>query len=220
MAPLAATRSAADFVAIGFGLVASPIEEDREQMISEARALGLDNEAMALINRLSAATSRLLLSEFKEGYKELARVRRELDQTSWARQIHGEYSGAIASIPEDELRRVGRARFDNLELIWNYDAVAALDRVNVPVLWVLAGEDREAPIETTRTALLKLMKAGKPIEAHLFPGTDHGMVEFVTNADGSRTVTRITDGYLRLLGDWIRGRAVGTYGRAQKLSAR
>ena len=27
----------ADFVAIGFGLVASPIEEDREQMISEAR---------------------------------------------------------------------------------------------------------------------------------------------------------------------------------------
>ena len=57
-------------------------------------------------------------------------------------------------VSEDELRRIGRARFDNLELIWDYDAVAALKRVNIPVLWILAGEDREAPIQTTRTALL------------------------------------------------------------------
>jgi pimeloyl-ACP methyl ester carboxylesterase len=217
VAPLAATRSGADFVAIGFGLVASPIEEDREQMISEARALGLDNEALALINRMSAATSRLLLSGFTRGYKELAQVRRELANTSWSQRIHGEYSGEMLRVSEDELRRIGRARFDNLELMWNYDAVAALKRVNVPVLWILAGEDREAPIQTSRTALLGLMKAGKPIEVYLFPDTDHGMVEFVSNADGSRTPTRITDGYLHLLGDWIQGRATGTYGRAQKL---
>lgn len=220
VAPLAATRSGADFVAIGFGLVASPIEEDREQMISEAHALGLNKEALALINRLSAATSRLLLSEFTEGYRELAQVRRELANTSWAPRIHGEYSGEMVRVPEDELRRIGRARFDNLELIWNYDAVAALKRVNIPVLWILAGEDREAPIQTSRAALLGLMKAGKPIEVYVFPETDHGMVEFVSNADGSRTVTRITDGYLRLLGDWVQGRATGTYGRAQKLELR
>jgi uncharacterized protein len=102
-------------------------------------------------------------------------------------------------------------------LIWDYDSLAALQRVNVPVLWVLAAEDREAPIETTRAALLKLKKAGKPIDVYLFPATDHGMMEFVTNADGSRTVTRITDGYLQLLGDWIKGRVAGPYGRAQKL---
>jgi uncharacterized protein len=217
VAPLAATRSQADFVAIGFGLVASPIEEDREQMISEARASGLDSEALALIDRMSAATSRLLLSQFTEGYEEFAQVQRELAKTSWSRRIHGEYSGEMLRVSESELRRIGRARFDNLELIWNYDAVAALKRVNVPVLWILAGEDREAPIQTSRTALLGLMKAGKPIEVYLFPQTDHGMVEFVTNADGSRTVTRITDGYLRLLGDWIQGHAAGSYGRAQKL---
>lgn len=217
VAPLAATRSQADFVAIGFGLVASPIEEDREQMISEARASGLDGEALALINRMSSATSRLLLSEFTEGYEEFAQVQRELAKTSWSRQIRGEYSGEMLRLSESELRRVGRARFDNLELIWNYDALAALKRVNVPILWVLAGEDREAPIQTSRTALLSLIKAGKPIDVYLFPDTDHGMVEFVANADGSRKATRITDGYLRLLGDWIHRRAAGTYGRAQKL---
>jgi hypothetical protein len=98
-------------------------------MISEARALGLDSEAVALINRMSAATSRLLLSGFTDGYKEAAKVRRELAKRSWSQQIHGEYSGEMLRISEDELRRIGRARFDNLELIWNYDAVAALERV-------------------------------------------------------------------------------------------
>ncbi len=221
VAPLAATRAAADFVAIGFGLVASPIDEDREQMISEARALGLDAGAFALINRLSGATSRLLLSGFSLGYEDLDQVRRELARQPWSQKIRGEYSGEILRMSDEALRRLGRARFDNLELIWDYDAVAALKRVNVPILWVLAGEDREAPIETTRAALLQLKKAGKPIDVYLFPDTDHGMVEFVANPDGSRRITRITDGYLRLLGDWIKAqtadKTAGTYGRAQKL---
>jgi hypothetical protein len=64
---------------------------------------------------------------------------------------------------------------------------------------------------------MSLMQAGKPVEAYIFPETDHGMMEFSTKPDGTRTMTRITDGYLRLLGDWIRGKAAGTYGRAQKL---
>ena len=217
VAPLAATRSPADFVAIAFGLVASPIEEDREQMISEARALGLDGAAFALLNRLSGATSHLLLSGFSQGYEDLDKVRRELAQQPWSQKIRGEYSGEILRMTDDELRRLGRARVDNVELIWDYDAVAALKRVNVPILWVLAGEDREAPIETTRGALLQLKKAGKPIDLYLFPDTDHGMVEFVANPDGSRRMTRITEGYLRLLGDWIKASTSGTYGRGQKL---
>jgi hypothetical protein len=217
VAPLAATRSAADFVAIGFGLVATPIEEDREQMVSEARELGLDAPAFELIDRLSAATSRLVLSGFSQGYDELAKVRGELAQRPWSKRIHGEYSGDILRLSDDELRRLGRARFDNVELIWDYDAIAALKRVKVPVLWVLAGEDREAPIQTTRSALLQLKKAGQPIDIYLFPDTDHGMMEFVSNPDGSRTIMRITDGYLRLLGDWIKDRVAGKYGRAQRL---
>jgi uncharacterized protein len=217
VAPLAATHSAADFVAIGFGLVASPIEEDREQMVSEARALGLDPPAFELINALSAATSRLVLSGFSQGYDELDKVRSQLSRHPWSQRIHGEYSGDILRLSDAELRRLGRARFDNVELIWDYDSIAALERVNVPVLWVLAAEDREAPIETTRAVLLQLKKAGKAIDVYLFPDTDHGMMEYVTNADGSRKSTRITDGYLRLLGDWIKGHVAGKYGRGQQL---
>jgi hypothetical protein len=217
VAPLAATRSDADFVAIGYGLVASPIDEDREQMISEARALGVDAHGFELIEQLSTATSHLVLSGFTQGYEELDKVRAELGKLPWSQRIRGEYSGDILRMPDDELRRIGRARFDNVELIWNYDAVAALKRVNVPILWVLAEQDREAPIETTRAALKQLKKDGKAIDVYMYPDTDHGIMEFVTLPDGSRRVTRITDGYLRLLGDWIKGRVAGKYGRAQKL---
>lgn len=220
VAPLAATRTKADFVAIGFGLVASPIEEDREQMVSEVRAAGLGRDAEALVGRLSDATGKLLLSGFTEGYTELDAVRAEMAGQPWAAKIAGEHSGAIARMPNDALRRVGRARFDNLELIWNYDALAALKKLDAPLLWVLAGEDREAPIETTRGALLGLAKAGKPVDVYLFPQTDHGMWEFTTDASGERQITRITDGYLKLLADWIKRDVRGTYGRAERLTPR
>lgn len=217
VAPLAATRSPADFVAVGFGLVVSPIDEDREQMIDEAREAGLGEEAVAAIERLSLATGRLLTSQFREGFEELEAVRRELDGQPWAEAIHGEFSGRMLRMPEDVLRRVGRPLFDRYELIWDYDAVGALRRVGVPLLWVLAEDDREAPIERTRDALLALIDEGRPIELYMFPDTDHGMFEYETLEDGSRRGTRITDGYLRLLADWIHGVPQGSYGRAVRL---
>jgi uncharacterized protein len=220
VAPLAATRSQVDLVAIGFGLAASPIEEDREQMVAEVRSAGLGKDAEALVGRLSQATARLLLSNFTQGYDALDAVRREMAGQAWAAKIEGEYSGSIARTPNDQLKRIGRARFDNLELIWDYDAVESLRKLDARLLWVLAGEDREAPIETTRGALLGLAKQGKPFDIYLFPDTDHGMFEFTTKADGSRNMTRITDGYLKLLGDWIKGRPSGGYGRANMLNPR
>jgi hypothetical protein len=43
------------------------------------------------------------------------------------------------------------------------------------------------------------------------------MVEFRVNADGSRTATRITEGYLRLLGDWVKDGIGEGYGRGVRV---
>lgn len=220
VAPLAATRAPADFVAVGFGLVVSPIDEDREQMHAEARAAGLGADAEAALDRLSRATATLLTSHFQRGYEDLDAVRRDLAGHAWMAEIHGEHSGAMLRTADADLRRIGRARFDNLELIWDYDARAALERLSVPLLWVLAEQDREAPIARSRDTLAALAADGRPIDLYLFPDTDHGMLEFTTRADGTRQATRITDGYLRLLGDWIRGAPSGTYGRGLRLTGR
>lgn len=119
---------------------------------------------------------------------------------------------------EADLRRIGRARFDNLEVIWDYDSAATLMRLRVPLLWVLAGEDREAPIATTQALLSGLIAQHRPISAYVFPQTDHGIMEFRTDPDGTRVPTRITEGYLRLLADWIKGEVRGSYGRSITLN--
>jgi dienelactone hydrolase len=217
VAPLAATRSAADFVAVGFGLVVSPIEEDHAQLLDEAREMHLDAADLARVDRLSRATARLVSSHFTSGYEELAKVRREIGDAPWATKIKGEHSGDMLRMSEAELRRVGRARFDNVELIWDYDAVAVLRKLPVPLLWVLAAEDREAPIAKTRSILSGLVAEGKKFDVYLFPDTDHGMFEFRVNEDGSRTATRITDGYLGLLADWIKQDVRGPYGRGKRV---
>lgn len=218
IAPLAATRSQADFVAIGFGLVVSPIEEDREQLFDEARRMQLDAAALAQVGQLSGATAQLMRTHFSEGFEALAKVRAQVGAAPWAKTISGEYSGDMLRMSDADLRRIGRARFDNLELIWDYDAEAALRRLKVPLLWVLAEQDRAAPIAATRSILSRLRASGQPIETYLFPDTDHGMVEFRTDAEGNRVSTRITDGYLRLLADWIKQDVHGQYGRARTVS--
>ena len=64
---------------------------------------------------------------------------------------------------------------------------------------------------------MSLPSEGRDVDVYLFPDTDHGMIEFTTEPDGTRRITRITDGYFRLLGDWIKGSLHGQYGRAERV---
>jgi hypothetical protein len=50
-----------------------------------------------------------------------------------------------------------------------------------------------------------------------FLATGHGMYEFVQKPNGSRQNTRITDGYFRLLSDWIRQQDKPPYGSGQRI---
>ena len=217
VAPLAATRSAADFIVVGYGLIASPIEEDKQQMLLEAGRLGLDQSAKAAISRLSDITAGIIRSNFTSGFAELGEVRRVATDQGWYERIDGEYSGDMLRMGEPDLRRIGKPVFDNLELIWDYDALGALRKVRTPILWIAAGDDREAPVVPTLGALEQLAQDGKPLSAYIFPNTDHGILEFTQDQNGTRSYTRFADGYYRLVADGIRGSVRGSYGRARKL---
>lgn len=215
VAPRAATDAGADFVAVGFGLLIDPLEEDAEQVQQELAAAGFGAEALARAREVTDATGAMMAAHFRSGYERLASVKRRFSQDPWFKSIKGEFSGEILSRDEAALRRDGPAELDNLDIDWRYDAVGELRKVKAPQLWVIAGEDREAPPLNTIARLGKLRKSGKKIEIALFPDTDHGMVEYGQGTDGSRNPTRITDGYFRLLADWIKGRSSPPYGRAR-----
>jgi pimeloyl-ACP methyl ester carboxylesterase len=220
VAPLAASRSKADFVAVGFGLIAAPIEEDRDQMLLEAQRLGLRDDETKQIAKLSEATAAIVSSHFTSGFEKLNALRIEAGSERWVREIQGEYSGDMLRMSDSDLRRIGRAVFDNLEIIWDYDSKPVLQKLKIPLLWVIAEKDREAPIVETVASLRAFRKQGKPFDAYIFPHTDHGMYEFTEKADGNRTNTRVTEGYFKLVGDWIAGRKSGHYGRGRSLSSR
>ncbi|WP_369062026.1 alpha/beta hydrolase [Caulobacter sp. 73W] len=216
VAPLASVRAKADFVAVGFGLMISPAEEDREQVLTELKEHGASARDLEEARVVTDATARLVGSHFEQGYRELAQAKKRFEKRAWFSRIRGEYTGEILATDEAELRRVGRALFDNLELIWNYDSVAVLRQLKSPLLWVIAEEDREAPPAITLSRLTALRDQGAAIDVFSFPNTDHGMVEFTQGSDGGRTYGRITDGYFRLLADWIRGGGSSDYGRGRR----
>jgi pimeloyl-ACP methyl ester carboxylesterase len=220
VAPLAATRSKADFVAVGFGLITAPIEEDRDQMILEAQTLGLTDHEKAQIKRLSKATATIVSSHFTSGFEAFNVLRTEVADEKWSHIINGEYSGDMLRMSDRDLRRVGRAVFDNLEIIWDYDSKSVLGNMKIPLLWTIAEKDREAPINGTVASLMDFKKQGKLFDAYIFPNTDHGMYEFIEQPDGTRTNTRVTEGYFKLIGDWILGKTVSHYGRGRLLSGK
>jgi pimeloyl-ACP methyl ester carboxylesterase len=216
VAPLAATRSPADFVAVGFGLISSPIEEDRDQVADNLREKGFAKKDIAQALELAAAASAIAQSHFTQGFDRFEALKQRYAGEPWYRFVKGEYTGAMLNMSDADLRRVGQGVFDNVELSWNYDAPAVIGRLRVPLLWVFAEEDREAPPAATFERLSTLRSQGVDVTIYSFPNTDHGIYEFVQAADGSRTVTRIAPGYFQLLADWIKGSPQQGYGTARK----
>lgn len=217
VAPRAAALAHADYVAVGFGLVLTPLEEDQQQVVLEMQDKGYDAAAIAKAREVTDAVDTVMASHFTAGYEQLAAVKRKFAKEPWLHTIDGEFTGEVLAEDEAELRRTGAARYDNLNIIWNYDAISAIRSLGMPQLWVLAGDDRDAPSGLTRERLTALKHEGKPIDLYVFPHTGHGMYEFVQKPDGSRQNTRITRDYFRLLADWIRQQDKPPYGAGERI---
>lgn len=214
VAPLAATMGNPDFVMVGFGLAEGPLAEDREEVFNELREAGYDGEALVAAREITDVTGQVMASGFTEGREALAELRERYRDRPWFGVIEGEYTGDMLNGP---LWRV-QMRYAMMDVgtSWEYQPVPVLRRIGVPMLWVLAGADREAPSGTTRAILTGLQTEGRQIDVAFFPDVDHGMTRFVETDDGGRVMMGYADGYFRLLADWPRRYGFsGCYGDAE-----
>lgn len=218
IAPLAATRSDADFVAVSYGLADSPLAEDRDQVQLDLKTAGHGPDVLAKAREVTDATGVVMASGFKDGYERLAELKTKYGHEPWWNDMKGEFTGDIVGHSAIALRVVGPMRDEGTS--WNYDSMPTLRSVKVPLLWIIAGADAEAPPEETRRRLLSVANANPRFKVAEFPDTDHGILEFETAADGERTPTRASDGYFRMLIDWIRDGTLAhpPYGNAQLLA--
>lgn len=217
IAPLAAKRAQADFIGIGYGLVADIREEDAAQVQKELRDAGYPETVLAAARQITDVTARIATSGYTDGLDELTEIQVRYGAEPWFAKIRGGYSGVFLGMSAEDLRENGVPQFNDLDIDWSLSPMEAMRDVDVPQLWVLAGEDREAPIDLTLSRLGLLRQEGKDIAIWIFPDTDHGMREFIARDDGSRSYLQVTSGYYDLMADWAKGVSLGQYGRASNI---
>jgi alpha-beta hydrolase superfamily lysophospholipase len=213
IAPLAAARSPVDFVVVSYGLAISPLEEDREEVFGELRAKHYDESVLAKGRELTSITGRIMLSRFTDGVEDLAKFKAAHADEKWLREVEGDYTGPLLRSPDDQFTELRAAL--GFDAILDYDAQAALRRVRTPMLWVIAGEDTEAPPVPTLEFVRKLQAEPTQLDIAVFPHADHGIIEMAEQG-GERVAIGQSKGYYDLLASWIRTRKLeGKFGSAQ-----
>ncbi|MGJ7903659.1 alpha/beta hydrolase family protein [Lysobacter sp. 1R34A] len=219
VAPLAASKTPqAQFVMVVFGLADSVLSEDRDQVAADLRAAGFaDAETLAKARRVSDATGLLAASKGQRGWDELEALRTQYQHEPWWKALKGEYTGEVVRRRRgDDLMQI--AMLDS-DVSWTYDPMPVLRKLTQPQMWILGGDDVEAPSQETQRRLSALAAEGRAVEGAVFPQADHGIFEFETDAAGERLHTRMAEGYIAMQLDWIRhGTLDGErYGRAVRL---
>jgi uncharacterized protein len=213
VAPIAANRASVDFVIVCFGLAVNVIDEDQESVELQLREKGYSPEDIADARAVASAAETVFASGFTRGFENFDALRARYKSAPWYKDLHGDYTFFLLPHSEEELRAM-RAQF-SWSTPFYYDPMPTLRASRVPQLWILGGEDYEAPSAETRRRIESLSAQGKPFTVAYYSGAEHGMTLFETAADGSRVSTRYAPGYFSMIRDFARdGKLHGSYGDA------
>ncbi len=201
--PLAATNGRADFAIIAYGLAVSPIDEDNEALTLDMTRHGFGQAEVAKALEIGKAAQAIGWSRFQSGYDGLRAVLEKYRGEPWFRYVRGNITGFMISTPEADLRANGPKLFPGI--ILDYDPMPVLRKLQTPQLWILGGEDIDAPYRTTFGRLQSLRKQGRPIQIVVYPHVEHGLLAFETKGD-ERLSTRQPASLQRLLVSYTEGR--------------
>lgn len=163
----------------------------------------------------SDAAGVVVSSNFSNGLDAFEVARAKYRHKAWYPDLQGNVTQFLLPLTNSELRGMTHIPFPMSEeeirergqiyivgTPWHYDPLPLLRQLRVPQLWLLGGEDRDAPAANTLRRLHALADAGAPITAKLFENAEHGMTVVATNADGELESVRYPAGYLRMIVDF------------------
>lgn len=214
VAPLAARIEPVDFVIVSFGLAVSPLQEDREAIEFDMTRAGFGPDIKAKAMEVADATARIIETNFTEGWDQLEAVKRKYGAEPWFKFVRGNITSYLLSGTPEQWRKDGPVLLEGIPA--HYDPMPVLSNLDVPQLWILGGQDRDAPPDETLRRLTTLRNNGRPITTAVFANADHGIYEFETLPDGDRVSTRQSDGYFQMMRDFILGKPrASKYGSAE-----
>jgi pimeloyl-ACP methyl ester carboxylesterase len=211
-APRAATLTAADFVMVGYGLAIKPIDQDREALALDMTRHGFGPKETTKALEIGKAAEAILRSGFQSGYRELAALRETYRNEPWFPYVRGNVTRLMIEMPEATLRQIGPTVFNGIRP--DHDPMPVLEKLQAPQLWILGGQDIDAPYAETFRRLRKLQADGRPVSIAVYPHVEHGLYAF-DEAGGERLSTRQPASLLALLKDFAStGRVKQSYGDA------
>jgi hypothetical protein len=212
--PLAASRTPVDFAIVCFGLAVNAIDEDQQAVEIQLGEKGYSPREIRDARTLAAAAEDVIASGFTTGFDRLDRLRARYSNARWYKDLRGDYTWLILPHSAAELRAM--APDYDWHTPWHYDPIPVLRASRTPQLWILGGEDYEAPSAETRRRLQSLIAGGRDYTVAYYKDAEHGMTLFETDAKGERLSTRYAPGYFELIRDFaLHGALPGRYGDAQ-----
>lgn len=213
VAPIAANRAPVDFVIVCFGLAVSVIDEDQQEVEIEMREKGYSPALIAKALEVARAAETVIASGSSNGLKEFDEVRAKYRNEPWYKDLHGNYTWLLLPYSKSQLKAM--APKYEWGTPFHYDPMPALRAATAPELWIVGGEDYEAPSAETSRRIRSLIGDGRPFTLAVYPGAEHGMTLFEKGPDGERISTRYAPGYFAMMRDFARsGRLAGRYGDA------
>lgn len=211
--PLAVARAPVDFAIVSFGLAVTVLEEDQESVALDMhfhhRSVDDTKKALAL----ARAGERIVETDGKDGYATFDALRRKYRGEPWYKDVHGDFLFFV--LPLDKAQIDALAPKLLFHTPFRYEPMPALRASTTPQLWILGGDDLDAPSAESSSRIKSLIAAGKDYTLAVYPGAEHGMTEYELDAKGERVSTRYAPGYFRMMADFIqRGRIGNRYGNA------
>ncbi|MDD3642706.1 MAG: alpha/beta fold hydrolase [Candidatus Krumholzibacteria bacterium] len=202
--PLAASRTPlARWVIVNYGMIESPAYEARMETLDLLRGRGVAGEDLAKADTLTVAAVEIVAGGFRDGWERWSVLRKRYGGEPWMKKFKGSPVGELLKYPRWLVRLIGPMMAPP-DLSWHYDSQALLESLDIPMVWMIAGRDREAPNGKTIETLRRLIAAGKPYELIVFPDADHGMLEFDEREDGRRVYKGFSRDYFTISVDRAR----------------
>jgi hypothetical protein len=210
--PLAVNSSPVDFAIVSFGLAVNVIDEDQESVALDMRFHHHSAADTKKALELASAGEHVVATHGQQGYAEFDALRQKDKSEPWYSDVHGDYIGMF--LPLDR-QRIVKTLQPFLATPFEYDSMPPLRASTTPQLWVLGGDDLQAPSAETSRRIQSLIMAGKDYTLAVYPGAEHGMTLYEPGPKGERLSTRYAPGYFQMMVDFIKnGRIDAHYGNA------
>ena len=211
IAPLAALKDGnIRSLLVGYGVALPVLAEDRWGYVYAFRQKGFGDKEIAEMDDVAAILGDIV-DRGENRWSDFSRALEESRNKPWfetakhSDSIFGMIVGT--DMPLWVVRpymwwKYGRSETPFIDRL--YDPVQTLAKLDVPSLWIFAGEDSSAPTLWSVEELSKLQAANKPIEYFIYPDAEHGITRFKQQPDGERVRLGYEDGYYRQQVEWFR----------------